>query len=237
MKRGGNLMKKLIKLSLLFLLITSFTLSGCTALPNQPYLKSDASEAIPMKMIRYETPELRVYTTGGIITSVVIGAVIIGVIGAGLGYVIYDAATSQSPNPDVPDFGKLVMDQFIERSKKEIPNWPNMAVQEKTVSEDLPIDKTSYTLILKVGNVKINEASGMNIDTTITMKDKEGRIIWEKGYWYDPAFFNRLSTFDELKADKYKKLKEEFAFASEKTVTDFINHFKNSKPQAKLTNQ
>jgi hypothetical protein len=222
-------MKKFFSFILSLFLLVSFILQGCTAMPNQPYIKKETSEATPLKMIRYETPKLKVYTTGGLVGSIVVGAVLLGVIGAGLTYVIYDAVSTEPANPDINDFGKLVMDGFVERSKKEIPDWPDMVIQEKVAAEDIPIDKTSYILTLKVGNVKINAESGLSVDTIITMKDKEGNIVWEKGYWYDPAFFNRLSTFDALKADKFKKLNEEFAFVADKTVTDFITHFKNSK--------
>ncbi len=227
-------MKRLFAIVLSLLLLTSFSLQGCTTMPSQPYTKKDASEATPLKMIRYETPKLKVYTTGGLVGSIVAGAVVLGVIGAGVGYLIHDSVSTEPANPDINDFGKLVMNGFIERSQKEIPNWPNMMIQEKVAleNEDVPIDNTSCILTLKVGNVKINAENGLSVDTVITMKDKEGTVIWEKGYWYDPVFFNRLSTFDALKADKYKKLNEELAFAADKTVTEFITHFKNSKQKS-----
>jgi len=221
-----SIMKRLFTIILSLSLLINFSLQGCTTMPNQPYTKKDASEATPLKMIRYETPKLKVYTTGGLVGSIIVGAVLLGVIGAGVGYLIYDSASTEPANPDINDFGKLVMDGFVEHSQKEIPDWPNMVIQEKAAVEEVPIDNTSYILTLKVGNVKINADSGLSVDTVITMKDKEGNIVWEKGYWYDPVYFNRLSTFDTLKADKFKKLNEELAFAADKTVTDFITHFK-----------
>ena len=229
-------MKKYFSCILSFLLLSSFALQGCTKMPNQPYLKKEASEAAPLKMERYETPSLRVYTSGGLVGSIVAGAVLLGVIGAGLTYVIYDAVCIEPANPDVPDFGKLVFDGFVDRSQKEIPNWPTMVIQEKMAVEGQPTDKSAYTLTLRVGEVKINADSGLSVNSIITMKDKEGEVVWEKGYWYDPALFNRLTTFDSLKADKYAKLKEEFSFAADKTVTDFIDHFKNSRTLSVSTN-
>lgn len=223
-------MKRVSTFILSLLLLISFIVQGCTTLPNQPYLLKQTSEATPLKMARYETPRLRVYTTGGLVASIVTGAVVVGVLGAGIGYLIHDAVSIQSANPDVLDYGKLITDKFVERSKKEIPHWPAMTMQETFAIENASIDNKSYTLTLKVGNVKINANSGLSVDATITMQDKEGKIVWEKGYWYDPALSNRLTTFDALKADKYKKLNEELAFAADATVTDFINHFNNSKP-------
>lgn len=51
-------------------------LQGC-GVANQPYVKNDASEAAPLKMIRYETPNVRVYTTGGMVGVIVTSAVLL----------------------------------------------------------------------------------------------------------------------------------------------------------------
>lgn len=225
-------MKKCFAIMLSSLLFVSISLQGCTTMPDQPYLKKETSEATPLKLARYETPRLRVYTNGGLVASIVVGGVIIGVIGAGIGYAIYYAVSREPVNPDVHDFGKLVMDKFVERSKTEIPNWPTMLVQEGFAVKEAPIDTTSYVLTIDVGDVKVNADSGLSVDTTITMKDREGNVVWQKGYWYDPAYFNRISTFDDLKANRFKKLNEEFAFAAEQTVSNFITHFNNSRPVA-----
>ena len=65
------------------------------------------------------------------------------------------------------------------------------------------------------------------------MMDKENNVVWEKGYVYDPNNYSRGKNYESLKADNYKLLKEEYKFASEMTVTDFIIHFKNSLPSTK----
>jgi hypothetical protein len=74
------------------------------------------------------------------------------------------------------------------------------------------------------------------IETIITLKDMQENIIWEKGFLYDSALFGRPTNEKALKADQCKLLKEEYAFAAEKTVTDFINHFKNSQQNSKISN-
>jgi len=222
-------MKKCFAVTLSFLLLFSLVLQGCTTMPNQPFLKKETAVPGPVKIIGYETPNIKVYTTPGLLWSIIAGAVILGPIGAGITYLIYDAASIEQANPDINDFGKLVTDGFIERSQKEIPNWPTMVIQDKADEEPSSAQNMSYILKLDVGDIKINAEFGISVATVITMKDKEGNIVWQKGYWYDAGLFNRLSTFDELQADKYKKLNEELAFAADKTVTDFITHFKNSK--------
>lgn len=222
-------MKKCFAVTLSFLLLFSLILQGCTTMPNQPFLKKESAVPGPVKINRYVTPDIKVYTNRGLVGSIIVGAVILGVIGAGVTYLIYDTLSIEPSNPDINDFGKLVMDGFMDRSKKEIPNWPTMVIQDKSDEEPLSDQNISYILTIDFGDVKINAESGISVYSIITMKDKEGNIAWQRGYWYDPVDFNRLSTFDDLKANKYKKLNEELAFAADKTVTDFIAHFKNSR--------
>jgi hypothetical protein len=136
---------------------------------------------------------------------------------------------SEEPDdPTRPDFGKLVMDTFIERAKTEIPGWPNMTIQENTIKESL-IDKSCYVLEIQVDDIKVElDSSVLMINTIITMKDRENNMVWQKGHAYDSVYFQRINTVEALKADNYKLLKGEYTFAADKTVDDFIMHFKNS---------
>lgn len=234
-------MKKYFVLMLSFVLITSLVLQGCSV-ANQPYLKKNASEAAPLKVTRVVTPNYRVYSIGGMTATIVVSGILLGVIGAGLGYVIHNAVSVQSSNPKIPDYGKLITDQFVKRAPKEIPNWPSMTIEDKPVeiayenynkSSTYIADKDCYVLEIKVDDIKIETNSGLSIQTTIKMMDKDNNVVWEKGYVYDPNNFSRGKNYESLKADNYKLLKEEYKFASEMTVTDFITHFKNSLPSTK----
>jgi len=186
---------------------------------------------------RLVTPNHRVYSNVGMTLTIVASGVLLGVVGAGLGYAIHNAASVQPSNPELPDYGKLVTDQFVKRAPKEIPHWPSMTI------EDTPVDtvyenyskssvsadaKDCYVLEIKVDEIKIETTTGLSIQTTIKMTDKDNNVVWEKGYVYDPNNFSRGKNYESLKADNFKLLKEEYKFASEVTVTDFITHFKNS---------
>jgi len=220
-------MKKYLSIILSCLLLVIFILQGC-ALPNQPYVKKDASAAPPLKVVRYETATFRTYNTGNMIASIVVPGVLIGGIGAGIGYAIHRGMSTESDDPARPDFGKIVMDKFIERSKNEIPNWPNMLVEEKIIKEPLS-DKQYAVLELQVVDIRVElRTNVLMIDTIITMKDRENNIIWQKGYAYDSGDFRRINTIEALKVDNYKLLKNEYDFAANETITDFIMHFKNS---------
>jgi hypothetical protein len=234
-------MKKYFVLMLSFVFISSLVLQGCYV-ANQPYLKNDASEAAPLKVYRIVTPNHRVYSIGGLTATIVVSGVLLGGIGAGLGYVIHNAATIKSSNPEIPDFGKLVTDKFVARAPKEIPNWPAMTIEDKPLDDyytdrggnnNYVTDKNFCVLEIKVDEIKIEKNSGLSIQTTVKMKDKDNNVIWEKGYVYDPNKFSRGKNYESLKADNYKLLKEEYNYASEMTVTDFIIHFKNSLPSTK----
>ena len=93
-------------------------------------MKKNASEAAPLKVTRIVTPNYRVYSIGGMTATIVVSGILLGVIGAGLGYVIHNAVSVQSSNPEIPDYGKLITDQFVKRAPKEIPNWPSMTIED-----------------------------------------------------------------------------------------------------------
>jgi hypothetical protein len=215
-------MKKLFTAVLSFLLLVFFILQGCAPLPDKPYIRKDTSEVAPLKMEFSKTPNLRSYSTGGLVAAIVIPAVLIGILGAAIGYGLHYASTKESDNPDIPDFGKMVYEGFAERAKKEIPNWPEKVAQG-------PDNKKSNTLTITVKDIRLEVSSGLAIETIISMKDLGGEILWEKGFLYDSSLFGRSTTEKKLKADHYKLLKEEYGFAAEKTVTDFISHFNNYK--------
>lgn len=222
-------MKKYLSLSVIIIFLISIILQGCSSLPNQPFVKKDFNENSSLKIARYETPNYRLYSSGAMAATMVISGVLFGGIGAGLGYAIHHATTYESANPEIPDFGKMVMDKFVERSTKEIPGWPKMNVQETVLKESLPVNKTGFVLEIEIGDIRIEKSSGLAVSAVIKMRDKDNNVVAEKGYAYDPGYFGRICTWETLKADDFKKLKEEFAFAADKTVDDFINHFKSSQ--------
>lgn len=220
-------MKKSISVTVTFVFLFIFLLQGC-GLPNQPYLKKDTAEIPALKVVRYETPPFRTYKSGNMIAAIVVSGVLLGAIGAGLGYAIHRSASEEAEDSGRPDFGKLVTDAFIDRAKIEIPGWPSMIIEEKPVKESL-VDKSNHLLEIQVEDIKLEmDSSVLMINTIITMKDKDDKIIWQKGYAYDSVYFQRMNTIEALIADNFKLLKEEYVFAVSKTVDDFIMHFKNS---------
>jgi len=221
-------MRKSIVWFLSFILLANFAMQGCTNLPNKPYLKQDTTNVEPLKLVRYDTAPLRAYRTGSMVSTIIVSGVLFGGLGALIGYGIHRAVSIESKNPDVPDFGQLIVTQFSERAKKEIPQWPAMSIAQEPVKDDYLNDKSAYIVEIKIEDIRIEMNSGVVIESTIVMKDRSNNTIWEKGYQYDAFYFQRLNNYDTLMRDNCKCLKEEFEFAAEKTVSDFIAHFNDS---------
>jgi hypothetical protein len=220
-------MKKFTTKVTAFIFLFIIVIQGC-ALPNQPYVKKEASEATPLKVVRYSAPDVRRYAIGEGIAIFVAGSVILSpFVGLPLACIYHDI-NKLPDDKEIPDYGKLVMDKFVNRAKNEIPGWPAMIVEEKPIWEASQ-DESNYILEFKADSLEIKNSKGLRFTTIVTMKDKENNIIWEKGYKYISEQFNHQVNYDQLKIDNYKLLKEEMAFAAEATVTDFIDHFKNSQ--------
>jgi len=218
-------MKKCCTKVLAFTFLISFILQGCS-LPNQPYVKKDASAITPLKVVRYISPDIRRYSLGKGVAIFLGSAIILDPFVGILVFSIYHDVKKVPNDQGVPDYGKLVMDKFVERAKNEIPNWPVMNIEEKPIWEALK-DESNYILEFKADSLEIKDSKGLIFTTLVTMRDKEDNVIWEKGYKYSSEQFNHKLDYDQLKKDGYKLLKEEMIFAADATVADFIEHFKN----------
>lgn len=201
-------------------------LQGC-GLPNQPYVKKDATTPAPLKVVQYETCPLRTYKTGNMVGAIVTSGVLLGAIGAGLGYAIHRSISEEAADPARPDFGKLVTARFVQRAQREIPGFPTMTVAEKTITE--PAGDAANCLEIQVEDIRVEtDSNALLINTIITMKDRGGAIVWQKGFAYDSFHHQRVIPYELLKAEEYRRLKTEYDFAVERTVDDFIQHFQYS---------
>jgi hypothetical protein len=222
-------MKKYHSTALALIFLGCIVIQGCS-LPNEPYVRKDASAIAPLKVARYIAPDIRRYSLEeGLAVFVGTALILDPFVGLAV-FSIYHDIKKVPEGQDIPDYGKLVMEKFIERAKNEIPNWPVMNVEEKPISEALK-DKSNYTLEFKADSLEIKDSNGLRFATIVILRDKEDNVIWEKGYKYFSEQFSHNATYDQLKKDDYKLLKQEMIFAANQTVTDFIEHFKN--PQSR----
>jgi len=221
-------MEKICAKILTFIFLSGIAIQGCS-LPNPTYIKKDVSTITTLKVVRYISPDIRRYSLGEGVAIFAGSAIILDPLIAILVYSIYHDVKKVPTDQGVPDYGKLVMDKFVQRVKNEIPNWPVMNVEEKPIWEDLK-DPANFILEIKADSLEIKDSMGLRFTTIAILKDKEDNIIWEKGYKYSSEQFHHNVNYEQLKKDDFKLLKEEMIFAAEATVTDFIEHYKNPQP-------
>lgn len=234
-------MKQLIPWPLLVVLTVSLLiLQGCASSSTQ-FTKKDMSSSEPIKVCRYETPGI-MKSTGtetaflALVTLAAPGGSALLVVGDE-----YAKARGSDTQTRIPDFGSLVMNKFLERIKNERPDWPALTVIQDPLKEDFSekctviefkvnrvaygsVDLTRGGIALERGLDKGVVSSGFLSKATVSMKDSQGEILWQKSYVYLSENFDRNMSLDELEADNFNLLREEIEFAAEKTADDFIEH-------------
>ncbi len=240
-------MKKVTFRSLVVVFVVSLSfLQGCAS-SNTPFTNHDLSSLVPLTVCRYETPGI-MKSTGtetallALVTLAAPGGSALLVVGDE-----YGKARGSGTQARIPDFGFLVMNKFLERLNKERTDWPAMTVIQDPLKEDFTekctvmefkvnrvaygsIDLTRGGIALERGLDKGVISKGFLSKTTVTMKDPQGEVLWQKSYLYLSENFDRGMSVDELEADDFDLLKEEMEFAAEKTAADFIEHL-NGEPK------
>jgi hypothetical protein len=234
-------MKKATKmLIVLFLIAFLSCLQGCAS-GNKRFVKKDISPFEPIKVCRYETP--RVIKSTGTETAF-LAAITIGAPGGSALLVLgdeYGKLRGLETQAKIPDFGSLVMDKFLEHMKSARPDWPALTADPAPLKEDfsekctvieIRVNRVAYgSLDLIRGGIALERgfdkglmSKGFLSKTTITMKDPQGEVLWQKSFIYLSENFGREMSFDVLEADNFMLLREEMDFASEQTVLDFIDY-------------
>ncbi|MDO9581134.1 MAG: hypothetical protein Q7J06_11325 [Bacteroidales bacterium] len=230
-ERKVFVMKRINIFTMISFLIFLIFLQGCAT--DKTFVKKDMTSISPLKIVRHETPGIKVASLGQQLTAGIGGAILLG----GVGAAIATQATTgdvekQTP---IPDLGKLIMEKFVERVNKDIPNWPKMIIIEQPVGEDYA--ESCNLLEFTVNRPAIgwmgwaNGGDGFYSNAVVSMKDSEGNSLWEKSFTYISGHFKRSRSIDEFLANDKQLLKEEIKFAAEKTVSDFMEHFRKGKSE------
>lgn len=200
-----------------FLLCVVIVLSGCVRHQPMP-MKTDYAGQGPMTVVRYWDGPFLKYT------NAVLGSPVFGgnhfAKGNGM-RLSYDCT--------LPHFGLLILEEFVERAPKELPQWPEMAV----VSEPMEYGYVSihgFTVVIIAGTQWVGPYSyghkGYVADATIEIRQPSGTPVFWKSYFFDPGQNGMSRSLEELEADSCKILKKDMAFAAEKAVDDFISALK-----------
>jgi len=197
-------------------------IQGCAT--DKPLVKRDLASLTPLKVVRHNTPEIKIHTVGGM----VLGGLLFG----GFGMEAVGAARGKAlrEQSSLPDYGQLVMSKVIERLPKEIPDWPRMIVEDKPVESDY-VYKPGFLLAFDIDAMTRYSVGpkGFNAITSAEMHGPNGDLIWRKQFFYSQHQSGRDRELNELEADNAKLLKEEMDFAAEKTVTDFIEDLRRKR--------
>jgi hypothetical protein len=241
-------MKKATHRFMILLLMASFSfLQGCAS-GNRQFVKRDISSLEPIKVCRYETPGI-MKSTG--VETALLAAITVAAPGGSAMLVLgdeYGKLRGLEAQMKIPDFGSLVMDQFLTHLKSDRPDWAAVTVISTPLKEDfsekctvieIKVNRVAYGsldlirggIVFDRGRDKGPYSEGFLGKTTITMKDSEGEILWRRSFVYLSENFGREMSLDVLEADNFMLLREEMDFAAEQTALDFIDSLNGENPR------
>ena len=207
MKTFFKILKNLIMILVIVLL------NSCAT--NKPFIKSDITLISNLKVVRNETPEIKQFTLGGQLTGLAIG----GALGS-------YAAMSNGPATS-NDYGEIIMYRFADRAQKEIQNWPKMAIESTPVKNSF-MSNSGTLLVFNVDGMMVHARGGFLSDVRVKMVQPDGKVLWQKKYFYSGRNHGRFHKVKEFNNDS-NLLSEEIDFAANTTVSEFIDDLKNAK--------
>lgn len=221
-----------VYLSIFTLALSLVFISGCAT--DKAFVRNGQPAIAPLKIVRYKTPGIiRKNVNETFLLSAAAVALPGGTVLTAIGD-DYAKSRGESMQQQLPDFGQLVMQKFVEQLGKRQAIWSKLIIEDKPAIEGHI--ETETLLEFRVQRLAygyldfINGAGhGFLSKTVVTMKEPRGKILWQKSFTYSSKDFDRGREIDAFEADDGKLLKEELAFAIEKTVAAFIEDFNAEK--------
>lgn len=220
-------MERINMRSSILMLIVSFVLfQGCASVAEKRFAGKDMSFLSPLKVVTYKTAEIRRVTLGRTLA----GALTLGLAS---NTIAESGGKAMREQYALPDLGQLIMKKFTEKISKDIPDWPQMIIEEKPVERGYT--PAGPILALQTFFIQVSDGGychGLCAFADIAMKDSNNNVLWYKRFSYRSKDFAREpQSFDDFEKEEGKLLKEEMNFAAETTVLRFIEHFKGDKKQ------
>jgi hypothetical protein len=123
----------------------------------------------------------------------------------------------------LPDYGQLVLDNFLARAGNEVRYWPEVIV-EQNEEKAKKLAEGQFLLEIRPKIIRVRYFllhKGLNAMTIALLKDSAGEVIWQSSFQYLSEDYGRDAHVDQWEENEGKLLKEEWAFAAEETAKFF----------------
>jgi hypothetical protein len=133
--------------------------------------------------------------------AVVVGGTLLGAIGGGIVGGVLEAkeqagGKEMTKKYELPDFGILMSEQFVERVAKELPEFPQMQLEQQPV-KDASLLVPPY-LILRVFNLRVDD-SGFTAWVTAKMVDGNMAEMWLRAIFTSPRIIIERTHYLNMK--------------------------------------
>jgi len=177
----------------------------------------------PMQAVRRASPPIETRTlTGALLVS--LG----GFATVPAGYA-HEASVAGKVRKGVvlPDFSELVMKDFLEQVRKEVPDWPKVAVLRDPVDKEYAYDRGPL-LTFQTGFVRLSSLAGLWTVSGVTLTDPSGNILWKKSFKYTTFDNNRKNqkSFDEYVQDEGRLFAAELEHAAAYVADVYVRHLR-----------
>lgn len=228
------------------LLLVFLFVSGCSAKYRPAPAGLDLSALGPLKIVRNETPGI-MKSSGtethllALVTLAAPGGSALLVLGDAIG-----KSRGSETQSVIPDFGTLVQERVAESIAAAFPSASGIEVVREPLTEDfagssavieLHVKRLAYGSIdLSRGGVVLDRgldkgliADGFLSKTEVTLKDRQGEVLWQMSHLYLSKDFGRERTIEDLEADNCSLLRQEIQFAAVKTADEFLRDLHGKK--------
>lgn len=219
-------------------LAACIVLQGCATAPVWRPTQFGTLAVKPAAATRRATPAMKVHNTGrwwGLCCGTTIGGLtglgvaigleikasqenrtygalpMIGLIlgSTGLGHLAGMLVTPNRPAPPgLPDMGQLVLEETVEKARRDVPGCSEMAVS--TVPDGAP----GPTLVLHVDELLLGPREGLVCVVRATAEAGGGEVVWCSNYRYSSKAEGRSTSMRHYLANGQRLLKDEMRYAA-----------------------
>ncbi len=207
-------MNRYSRIAFLFLTGIPFLLQACAG---TRITSRDLESVETITVARYKTPDLEVKTVSGAILTFS-GGLLTAPLGAAI-----DVRASNKANQGVifPDYGKLLVQDFMRIAPKEIPGWPKMKEANNPVEQGYEY-KGGASIVFAVDHLWLTVYGGLTIEGDIVMRNQDGGKMFQRHFWYRSRDFGLRKNQEEYLTGNARLLIEEMPLAAEHTARELI---------------